>query len=145
MKKVVVILVCMLSLQTIVKASDDKSIQVNQLPSTAQDFIKKYFADTKVTYATMDNDLISKDYEVTFANGCKVEFNSKGLWSEVECKTNAVPIAIIPAPIHAYVKKMHADTKLSKIDRDPRGYEVTLSNKMELQFDKAGSFVGYDD
>lgn len=145
MKKLFVMLVCLFSLQTMVKASDDKAIQVNQLPQSAQDFIKRHFSDTKVTYATVDNDVLKKDYEVGFANGCRIDFDSKGTWSGIECKTTSVPTIIIPAAIQTYVTKNHADAKIVKIDRDPRGFEIQLSNRMELQFDKTGTFVGYDD
>lgn len=36
MKKVLLLLVCLFTLQTVVWADDDKPIQVNQLPQTAQ-------------------------------------------------------------------------------------------------------------
>ena len=39
MKKVLLLLVCLFTLQTVVWADDDKPIQVNQLPQTAQTFI----------------------------------------------------------------------------------------------------------
>lgn len=43
MKKVLLLLVCLFTLQTVVWADDDKPIQVNQLPQTAQTFIKNSF------------------------------------------------------------------------------------------------------
>ena len=43
MKKVLLLLVCLFTLQTVVWADDDKPIQVNQLPQTAQTFIKTHF------------------------------------------------------------------------------------------------------
>ena len=45
MKKVLLLLVCLFTLQTVVWADDDKPIQVNQLPQTAQTFIKTHFPD----------------------------------------------------------------------------------------------------
>ena len=40
MKKVLLLLVCLFTLQTVVWADDDKPIQVNQLPQTAQTLSK---------------------------------------------------------------------------------------------------------
>ena len=43
MKKVLLLLVCLFTLQTVVWADDDKPIQVNQLPQTAQTFYQNSF------------------------------------------------------------------------------------------------------
>ena len=51
MKKVLLLLVCLFTLQTVVWADDDKPIQVNQLPQTAQTFIKTHFPNNKVAMA----------------------------------------------------------------------------------------------
>lgn len=42
MKKIVFLLVCLFSM-TIVKADNDKPIEMNQLPAKAQTFITTYF------------------------------------------------------------------------------------------------------
>ena len=48
MKKLVFLLVCFFTLQTVARADDDKPIQVTQMPQQAQQFIKQHFADSKV-------------------------------------------------------------------------------------------------
>lgn len=45
-------------------ADDDKPIQVNQLPQTAQTFIKTHFPDNKVAMAKMETDWFDKSYDV---------------------------------------------------------------------------------
>ena len=42
MKKFIMMLVCMFAVHTMVMADNDKPIQVNQLPTKAQTFIKTY-------------------------------------------------------------------------------------------------------
>ena len=49
-----------LLLQTVVWADDDKPIQVNQLPQTAQTFIKTHFPNNKVAMAKMETDWFDK-------------------------------------------------------------------------------------
>ena len=99
MKKLVFLLVCLFTLQTVARADDDKPIQVTQMPQLAQQFIKQHFSDSKVTLAKMESDFLYKSYEVIFTNGDKVEFYNKGNWEEVNCKYSSVPTAIIPAAI----------------------------------------------
>ena len=86
MKKLVFLLVCLFTLQTVARADDDKPIQVTQMPQLAQQFIKQHFSDSKVALAKMESDFLYKSYEVIFTNGNKVEFDKKGNWEEVDCK-----------------------------------------------------------
>ena len=68
MKKLVFLLVCLFTLQTVARADDDKPIQVTQMPQPAQQFIKQHFADSKVALAKMESDFFYKSYEVIFTN-----------------------------------------------------------------------------
>lgn len=77
MRKLVFLLVCLFTLQTVAHADDDKPIQVTQMPQPAQQFIKRHFANSKVALAKMESDFFYKSYEVIFTNGDKVEFNNK--------------------------------------------------------------------
>ena len=62
MKKLVFLLVCLFTLQTVARADDDKPIQVTQMPQPAQQFIKQHFADSKVALAKMESDFFYKSY-----------------------------------------------------------------------------------
>ena len=57
----------------------------------------------------------------------------------------AVPADLIPASIAEYVKTHFPGTQIVKIDKERRGYEVELSNDLDLQFNKNGKFIGIDD
>lgn len=140
MKKLVFLLVCLFTLQTVARADDDKPIQVTQMPQLAQQFIKQHFSDSKVALAKMESDFLYKSYEVIFTNGNKVEFDKKGNWEEVDCKHSSVPVAIIPAAIQKY----YPDAKVLKIERDKKDYEVKLSNRTELKFDLKFNLIDID-
>ena len=133
MKKLVFLLVCLFTLQTVARADDDKPIQVTQMPQLAQQFIKQHFSDSKVALA-----------KVIFTNGNKVEFDKKGNWEEVDCKHTSVPVAIIPAAIQKYVTTNYPDAKVLKIERDKKDYEVKLSNRTELKFDLKFNLIDID-
>ena len=59
MKKIVFLLVCLFSM-TIVKADNDKPIEMNQLPAKAQTFITTYFKDQKVALITQETGLFTR-------------------------------------------------------------------------------------
>lgn len=126
-------------------ADNDKPVQVNQLPAKAQTFISTYFKDVKVALATQETEFLSKSYDVVFNNGDKVEFDKAGEWTEVRCRHTGVPAELIPAPIAEYVKSTYPDALILQIERDSRGYEIKLSNRWEITFNKQMQVVDIDD
>lgn len=146
MKKLVLAVVAMFAMSTMVMADNDKPVQVNQLPAKAQTFLNTYFKDVKVALATQDTELFSKSYDVVFNTGDKVEFDKSGEWTEVRCRQTGVPAAIVPAQIAEYVKTTYPDAQILQIERDDRGeYEVKLSNRWEITFNKQMQVVDIDD
>lgn len=136
MKKLTFILVCLFALcATSLRADNEKPIQVSRLPVAAQQFIKKHFADRKVALAKVETELMSKSYEVVFTNGDHIDFDGKGNWEEVDCKSSSVPTAIVPVRIMEYIRANYPDETVKKIEKDRREYEVKLSNRVELSFD----------
>ena len=83
MKKILALLVCLLTISTGVRADDDRPVRFDQLPAKAQAYVKKYFPQEKVALAKMEKDFFDKKYEVIFANSSKVEFFKDGTWKEV--------------------------------------------------------------
>ena len=124
---------------------NDKVISKNQLPAQAQSFLNENFADVKISYAKQETDFIERSYEVVLADGTKLEFTKKGNWKEVDCRYSEVPSAIVPAPIKNFINENYSDSRVLKIERDSRGYEVKLSNKLELKFNNDFKIVDIDD
>lgn len=144
MKKLMLLFVCLFTMQAMVWADDDKLIKVEQMPQRAQQFIKKHFSDSSIALAKMESDFLSKSYDIIFTNGNKAEFDKKGEWKEIDCKYSQVPSAIIPVAIHNYVKKQYPNTKILKIEKDNRSYEIKLSNGWEVKFDKNFNVIDID-
>ena len=145
MKKIMSVLAVLFLALNVACANEDRPIQVEQLPAAAQKFIKAHFPDSKISYAKIDDELVYKEYEVMFADGSKVDFASNGEWTSVECKGKAVPAGIVPQQIEAYVKQNYPDAHIRKIDRDRTDYEVSLSNRLELTFNKNFKLIEIDD
>ena len=123
----------------------DTPIQMNELPTVAQQFVKKYFAKSEVSRITKDVELGGTDYKVTFADGSKVEFDNKGNWSDVECLGSEVPAGVVPVVIVNAVKERQPGAKIITIDKDNTDYELQLNNGKEMKFDLKGKFLRYDD
>lgn len=125
--------------------ADKYTIDRSQLPETAQQMLTEYFPKTKVSMIKVDRHLLKKtDYDVKLVNGTKIEFNNAGKWTSVDCKTREVPQGLIMKPIQRYVAKNFPDVKIVKIEKDLKGFEVELSDGVELKFDRLGTFKSAD-
>lgn len=123
----------------------DRVITKEQLPTAAQSLLTTHFSGLKISLVKEDCEFISRNYEVIFTDGTKVEFTRNGEWKELDCRKSAVPAALIPASIKNFVTERYPDAKILQIDRDSNDYEVKLSNKLELTFDKKYNIIDIDD
>lgn len=115
-------------------ASDDVVISVSDLPQTAQTTINKHFSGKKIAVAKKDKDLFDIDYEVIFTDADKIEFDSKGNWTDIECKNSSVPAALVPAEITSYVATNYPNAKIIELEKERKKYDVKLNNGFELEF-----------
>lgn len=125
-------------------ADNDKPITVSQLPTAAQQVLKKHFSNKKVALAKMESGILDKSYDVVFTTGEKIEFDRKGNWKDIECKLSSVPAGLVPSQIAVYVKKNYPGTKILKIEKDKNEYEVKLSNRIEITFNKLFQVIDID-
>ncbi|MCA4810454.1 PepSY-like domain-containing protein [Empedobacter stercoris] len=130
---------------TLVSFAQDKPINYNQVPKDGQKFVNQYFGSKQVGSSMLEDDFFSKEYKVYLLNGTKIEFDSDGSWKEVDGKRNPIPTGFVPAKISTYVKRSFPNTKITKIERERNGFEVKLSNGLELKFDENGNFKKIED
>lgn len=146
MKKTIFIGLCILGLGlTPIVAKADKVITEGELPKGAQAFASKYFAGKQTSLIKLDGDLLRKSYEVLYSDGTKVEYDSAGEWKEVSVRGGSVPAGIVPAQIATALQTRFAQQSITKIERTRRGYEVELSNGLEVSLDKKGRIKKVDD
>ncbi len=141
MKKLLLTLLLILTTAGMANAFDKYTINRDELPQKAQDFISEYFPKAKIGMIKVDKHLLKKtDYDVRLVNGPTIEFINSGIWTEVDCKSREVPQGIIMKPIRNYVAKTFSDVKIVKIEKKSSGYEVKLSDGVELKFNLVGQF-----
>lgn len=123
------------------QADNDQVITFDRLPATAQATLKQHFANKVPLVITADWD----DYKVMYQSGEKVEFDKKGNWRDIECKSSQVPIELIPEQIQTNVNASFPGAAVIEIDRDRRGYSVKLNNGLELEYNKNFQVIEVDD
>ena len=125
-------------------ADDFTTTDVTSLPAKAQQYLKHF--DSPVAYIEVYNyGVFGKNYDVKLKDGSEIDFDKKGEWKSIDTNLKPVPATFVHKSIADYVKKNYPDTFVSKIERDSRGYDVELSNHMDLKFDTNGNFVRFDD
>ena len=146
MRKILFLMAMLVCSLQFAMARDVVTRDVNKLPVAAREMIGKHFSQTKVAYIKIEKDLFqSTSYDVKLADGIELEFNSKGEWLEIDCKNKAVPSTFIPQAISKYMKANYNGHKTVKIERNRKGYELTLENGLEVDFDQFGGFLKLSD
>ena len=120
MKVGIAALLCLFVVSVNAVASNDKPIEVSQLPQAAQQILKKDFGKMKVALAKMESGL----------------FDGKGNWTELICKYSQVPVRLIPQAIKKYVNENYPSAKVIEMERDRSEYDVKLSTGLEITFNK---------
>jgi hypothetical protein len=143
MKKSIVFLFALLPAAAM--ASSDLPIGVKELPDAAQQFIRAHFASSTVTLATVDREFMDTSYDVIFTDGTHIEFDSHGVWKDIECRGTFVPEGVLLPQIAAFLREHLPEARVRDIERDRHGYELNLDNRRELHFTSRGKFSHYDD
>ncbi len=132
-------------LHTRVVAQDVMTQKVSELPETAREMLSRYFPYAKISYIKVDKDLfLTTSYDVKLSDGTEIDFNGKGDWLEVDCRKEAVPAALIPEPIRKYMEENFKGQRITEIERNRKGYQITLANDLEVKFDPFGTFIKLD-
>ena len=113
------------------------------------DFVRAYFPDTEVIANIkdgLDRDVTLSDYTQIGVDG---NLFGKLEWDEVDCRhaslSTAVPAALVPVEISNYVNRINGGQSITKIAKDNLGWDIELSNGIEIEFDKRFNVVDFDD
>jgi hypothetical protein len=143
MKKIMIIFAALFLSAAIVSA-DNRAIDASKLPAAAKAYMERNFPGEQILYATQEDDLFLPDYDVALANGVLLEFYNNGSLEKIACRTG-ISLDLIPVPIIEFVKVRYPDAFFVEYKVDKREFEVTLSNRMELKFNKNYNLIGIDD
>ncbi len=119
--------------------------ELERLPAKAKELIDTHFKHEKVSYIKINEEILTTTYEVVFISGTEIEFTESGIWKEIDCRRSEVPAGLVPEKIASYVRQHFGGAFITQISKDGKYYEVELSNRLELYFNKNYDFVGFDD
>ena len=127
-------------------ASDTLTRDASTLPTVARELISKNFK-AGISLIKIDKTLGHIDeYDVVLTDGTEISFDNKGNFKEVEtAEAKAVPNGLVPAGITTYIATSHKGQHIVSLERKRNGWEVELSNGIDIRFDKNGTFLRYDD
>ena len=145
MKKILLSALAIATLAVTPTMAEDVAITAQKLPQEAQSFLKAHYAQNKVLSAMHDRDLTDNDYTVYLDDGTKIEFDGSGKWESVKNHNGKIPAGVIPAAIQEYISQHYQAIGVEKIERKRYGYEVELTNDLDMRFSLNGKFMGLDD
>ncbi|MDE6534336.1 MAG: PepSY-like domain-containing protein [Muribaculaceae bacterium] len=146
MKKLFAIMALVMLLVSPVCARDRVTRDVKELPAEAQTLLKKYYPKTGVNHIKIDSNLLGRsDYEVVLNTGTELDFDHDGNLKEIDCGAAAVPDGLVLKSIRDYVSKNFGGRKIVSLDINRNSYDVELSDGIDLEFDRSGSFKKIDD
>lgn len=145
MKKFTFALLLLIGAISAASAKDTFLHDASVLPKAAQTTIANNF-NAQVSLVKIDKEFGRvSEFEVILTDGTEISFDRDGNWENIEtAATKAVPAAFIPKTISNFVANKHAGTKIVSIDKERNGYEVELSNGIDIKFNRAGEFQRYD-
>ena len=143
MKKIVYLALFIGFALTNTSCNSDKKAQV------INTFVKTYFPDAEVIANIKDG----LDCDVTLSDYTQIGFDGNLFgnleWDEVDCRhaslPTAVPVALVPVEITNYVNRIEGGQSITKIAKDNNGWDIELSNGLEIEFDKRFNVVDFDD
>ena len=145
MKKIFLLLAVLFGVIT-ASARGNYTHDVNVLPETARATIEQNF-NADVNHIRIGKDFGRiRQYDVVMTDGTEIYFDKHGNWTEIEAaRGGSVPANLFPNPITTFVKENQKKVKVTGIEKKAFGYEVELSNGMDVQFSEKGKFLRYDD
>ena len=124
--------------------ADDRPVKVEQLPEAARAFLKENYPSENILYASKEDDFIYPDYGVALENGVRLEFYNNGALKSLESR-DGVPIDLIPVQIVEFAKVRYPGVYFVEYEVDKHHFDVKLSNRLELKFNKNFNLMEIDD
>lgn len=131
MKKVVLLVMCLVLAIANGCMAKDKKVKPENLPLPVRQFIKQIFPATSITAVTQEVD--DKDFNITLSNGTKLEFGKNNQWSEIYNRKAIIPSNLIPQKIVSYVNQKYPKAAIIRIERCSQGYDIDLNNRKHFQ------------
>lgn len=128
----------------------DEDLSPEDLPASIRDFVTTHFSGATIEEAEREN---NGNYEIELSNDVELIFDSAGKFlgrpdddGNDDSDDDDIAISDLPQVILDYIATNYPDNSIIEAEReDDNGFEVTLNNGTELEFDSEGNFLEAED
>ena len=127
-------------------ARDNYSHDVNILPEKAKIALRENFK-SDISHIKIGKEFGRiRKYEVILTDGAEISFAKHGVWKDVVVgRSTEVPVGFILPSIARFIQDNQGKAFVTGIEKKAYGYEVELSNGVDVMFSLKGKFLRYDD
>lgn len=109
-------------------------------------FVEAYFPQAGIQRVKLDGN----EYEVKLTDKTEIDFNLSFEWKKIDCDDSniygSVPAKLVPVQITDYVTTNFPNKHIESIEKKYNGgWEIELSNGLEIIFDANFNVTGFDD
>lgn len=123
----------------------DVPLTVNDLPTTAQNFLTQFFPNINATNVELEEIGTTFIYEVDLSDGTEIVFNKDGDWQQVDAADGkTIPTGFLLEGIIDYVNDNYSGIGINEINRSGEGYivELNTADEITLTFNMMGEYTG---
>jgi len=128
----------------------DEDVPVSELPAEIRDFVSEHFPGVNIEEAEREN---NGNFEIELSNDVELVFDSNGEFlgrlddgDNDDRDDDDIAPSELPQVIRDYIAENYPDQTIIEAEKeDDGGFEVTLDNGVELEFDAQGNLEEVDD
>lgn len=117
----------------------------SMLPVQAQTMITSCLDKDNISFVLIEKGLFKKEYEVSFNDATKVEFDKNGMLTKADFEHSPVPECLIPEAVLTYVHANFPNASITEWTKDDGRWKAELNNGLELKFKSNYQFLSVDD
>ena len=129
-----------------VASADYKTTDVSKLPQAAIQCLQQNIPNATVNLIKVDTSFLGfgvSSYDAYLSDGTEIEFDKRGQWTEIENDV-AIPQSFITDTLKAYLAKNFPNIRVTSLKKKPYGYQIELSNDIEIRFDSSWKLISID-
>lgn len=124
---------------------DEKRVDIDKLPTKAQQFISGNFPGISVAQIIQDKDDGRKEYDVILSDGSTMQFDENGDWKEITCPFSTFPPNVLPENITTDLNGRYPQAHILKAEKEIGGYVLEINTAegahYELRYSTNGEFI----
>lgn len=124
-------------------ANNEYVVEFEHLHPTSQIFINTYWSAAHITYIERKIVESKVHYSARLNNGIRMTFETAGDWYYVDAPAGiAIPDGIAPQVVEKAVTGNYPGLKINGITRTNKGFDVELTNTVQIHISHTGELMG---